>query len=193
MDLFTSFNSIFFVRIGIDLLLMWVLIRGIYFTHYKRSDLFLTFFAFNLVIFLITYMLNEVEMTLGAAFGLFAIFSMLRFRTENISAKDMTYIFIVIALGLIMAISKATWMELLALGTFIILLTLLFDSNLLIRQEISQAIYYDRVDLIQPSSREALLDDLRNRTGLSITRIEIGDIDLLRDTVKITIFYSRKS
>lgn len=191
MDLFTSFNSIFFVRIGIDLLLMWVLIRGIYFTHYKRSDLFLTFFAFNLVIFLITYMLNEVEMTLGAAFGLFAIFSMLRFRTENISAKDMTYIFIVIALGLIMAISKATWMELLALGTFIILLTLLFESNLLIRQEISQAIYYDRVDLIQPSSREALLDDLRNRTGLSITRIEIGDIDLLRDTVKITIFYSR--
>lgn len=191
MDLFTSFNSIFFVRIGIDLLLMWVLIRGIYFTHYKRSDLFLTFFAFNLVIFLITYMLNEVEMTLGAAFGLFAIFSMLRFRTENISAKDMTYIFIVIALGLIMAISKATWMELLALGIFIILLTLLFDSNLLIRQEISQAIYYDRVDLIQPSSREALLYDLRNRTGLSITRIEIGDIDLLRDTVKITIFYSR--
>ncbi|MFM7645400.1 MAG: DUF4956 domain-containing protein [Sphingomonadales bacterium] len=191
MDLFTSFNSIFFVRIGIDLLFMWVLIRGIYFTHYKRSDLFLTFFAFNLVIFLITYMLNEVEMTLGAAFGLFAIFSMLRYRTENISAKDMTYIFIVIALGLIMAISKATWMELLALGTFIILLTLLFESNLLIRQEISQAIYYDRVDLIQPSSREALLDDLRNRTGLPITRIEIGNIDLLRDTVKITIFYSR--
>jgi hypothetical protein len=170
---------------------MWILVRGIYFTHYRRSDLVLTFFSFNLVIFLITYMLNEVEMTLGAAFGLFAIFSMLRYRTENISAKDMTYIFIVIALGLIMAISKATWIELLALGGFIILLTLLFESNLLIRQEISQTIFYDRIDLIQPASREALLEDLRNRTGLSISRIEIGNIDLLRDTVKITIFYSR--
>jgi hypothetical protein len=191
MELFTNFNTIFFVRIGIDLLVMWILVRGIYFTHYRRSDLVLTFFSFNLVIFLITYMLNEVEMTLGAAFGLFAIFSMLRYRTENISAKDMTYIFIVIALGLIMAISKATWIELLALGGFIILLTLLFESNLLIRQEISQTIFYDRIDLIQPASREALLEDLRNRTGLSISRIEIGNIDLLRDTVKITIFYSR--
>jgi hypothetical protein len=191
MELFTNFNTVFFVRIGIDLLVMWILVRGIYFTHYRRSDLVLTFFSFNLVIFLITYMLNEVEMTLGAAFGLFAIFSMLRYRTENISAKDMTYIFIVIALGLIMAISKATWIELLALGGFIILLTLLFESNLLIRQEISQTIFYDRIDLIQPASREALLEDLRNRTGLSISRIEIGNIDLLRDTVKITIFYSR--
>lgn len=191
MELFTNFNTVFFVRIGIDLLVMWILVRGIYFTHYRRSDLVLTFFSFNLVIFLITYMLNEVEMTLGAAFGLFAIFSMLRYRTENISAKDMTYIFIVIALGLIMAISKATWIELLALGGFIILLTLLFESNLLIRQEISQTIFYDRIDLIQPASREALLEDLRNRTGLSISRIEIDNIDLLRDTVKITIFYSR--
>ena len=109
---FEWFNKLpekFFVRLLVDVLTTTILIRLIYYRIYRRTDLFLTFFGFNFVIFLITYLLNKVQMSMGAAFGLFAIFSMLRYRTEGLSAKDMTYLFIVISVGLISAIVKGSW------------------------------------------------------------------------------------
>lgn len=189
LELFEKLNGKFVIRLGIDLLITFIIIRLIYFRHYRRTDLFLTFFAFNVTIFLISYLLNKVEMTMGAAFGLFAVFSMLRYRTENISTKDMTYIFIVIAVGLVMAISKGGWDELSLIGLIIVVLMALLESNWLIRREYSQSVQYDRIDLIQPDRREELLYDLRTRTGLNISRIEIDSIDMLRDSVKITLFY----
>ena len=128
-------------------------------------------------------------MTMGAAFGLFAVFSMLRYRTENISAKDMTYIFIVIALGLVMAISKGGWDELSLIGGIIVALMALLESDWLIRREVSQEVNYDRIELIRPDRRAELIEDLKVRTGLNILRIEIGKIDLLKDTARITIYY----
>ena len=113
----------FFIRMGIDLLSVLVLIRLIYYKNYRRADLFLTFFVFNIIIFLLTYMLNKVVMSMGAAFGLFAVFSMLRYRTEGISAKDMTYLFMVIAIGLISAVSKGGWDELALLNGIILFAT----------------------------------------------------------------------
>jgi hypothetical protein len=189
LDLFDKLNGKFAIRLGIDLLTTFIIIRIIYFRQYRRTDLFLTFFAFNVTIFLISYLLNKVEMTMGAAFGLFAVFSMLRYRTENISAKDMTYIFIVIALGLVMAISKGGWDELMLIGLIVVILMALLESNWLIRREYMQEVKYDRIELIQPAHREELMVDLKKRTGLNITRIEIGNIDLLKDTARITIFY----
>lgn len=189
LELFEKLNWKFAIRLGIDLLTTLIVIRGIYYRHYRRTDLFLTFFAFNVTIFLITYLLNKVEMTMGAAFGLFAVFSMLRYRTENISAKDMTYIFIVIALGLVMAISKGGWDELGLIGLIVVVLMALLESDWLIRREQTQEVYYDRIELIQPHRRAELLADLKERTGLDIIRIEIGNIDLLKDAARITIFH----
>jgi hypothetical protein len=189
LELFERLNWKFAVRLGIDLLTTLIVIRGIYYRHYRRTDLFLTFFSFNVTIFLITYLLNKVEMTMGAAFGLFAVFSMLRYRTENISAKDMTYIFIVIALGLVMAISKGGWDELTLIGSIVVVLMALLESNWLIRREQTQEVFYDRIELIQPQRRAELLADLKGRTGLDIIRIEIGHIDLLKDAARITIFH----
>ena len=189
LELFEKLNWKFAIRLGIDLLTTLIVIRGIYYRHYRRTDLFLTFFAFNVTIFLITYLLNKVEMTMGAAFGLFAVFSMLRYRTENISAKDMTYIFIVIALGLVMAISKGGWDELTLIGLIVVVLMALLESDWLIRREQTQEVFYDRIELIQPQRRAELLADLKERTGLDIIRIEIGNIDLLRDAARITIFH----
>lgn len=189
VELFDKLNWKFAIRLGIDLITTLIVVRGIYYRHYRRTDLFLTFFAFNVTIFLISFLLNKVEMTMGAAFGLFAVFSMLRYRTENISAKDMTYIFIVIAIGLVMAISKGGWDELSLIGTIIVVLMALLESNWLIRREYMQEVHYDRIELIQPDRRAELLADLRARTGLNIIRIEIGNIDLLRDTARITLFY----
>ena len=189
LELFERLNWKFAIRLGIDLLTTMIVIRGIYYRHYRRTDLFLTFFSFNVTIFLITYLLNKVEMTMGAAFGLFAVFSMLRYRTENISAKDMTYIFIVIALGLVMAISKGGWDELGLIGLIVVVLMALLESDWLIRREQTQEVLYDRIELIQPNRRAELLADLKERTGLDIIRIEIGHIDLLKDAARIIIFH----
>ncbi|WP_052353929.1 DUF4956 domain-containing protein [Flectobacillus major] len=179
----------FFIRLGIDFFSVFILIRLIYFKNYRRADLFLTFFVFNLIIFLLTYMLNKVVMSMGAAFGLFAVFSMLRYRTEGISAKDMTYLFMVIAIGLISAVSKGGWDELSVLNGIILLLTWILESGILIRKEYSKQIFYEKIELILPERREELLADLKKRTGLNIHRVDIQEIDFLKDATKMTIFY----
>lgn len=189
---FEWFNKLpekFFVRLLVDVLTTTILIRLIYYRIYRRTDLFLTFFGFNFVIFLITYLLNKVQMSMGAAFGLFAIFSMLRYRTEGLSAKDMTYLFIVISVGLISAIIKGSWDELGLVNGMILLVVWLLEGNLLIKRELTKTIQYDRIELITPERHEELLEDLRVRTGLALHRVEVQEMDFLKDSALIMIFY----
>src|ERR1044072_3686019 len=115
-SLFDKLSGKFFMRLAIDIASVFLLIRFIYFPAHKSREYFFTFFIFNIVIFLITFLLNKVQMSLGAAFGLFAVFTMLRYRTEGISIKDMTYLFLVIAIGLICAVSKGGWDELILIN-----------------------------------------------------------------------------
>ena len=179
----------FATRLAIDLVAVTALVRGVYYRLYRRGDLFLTFFAFNLVVFLITRSLNSAEMTLGAAFGLFAVFSMLRYRTEGISAKDMTYLFLVIALGLVMAIAGGGWPALLLIGAALVGGTALLEGNLVTRREHAQPVHYDNIRLVSPGSRQALIGDLRARTGLDVHRVEIQEIDLLKDAARLMVYY----
>jgi hypothetical protein len=172
-----------------DLVCVGILTRLIYYRQYHRSDLFLTFFSFNMVIFLIAYSLNGVEMTLGAAFGLFAVFSMLRYRTEDISARDMTYMFLVIALGLLMALGAGGWRELAVIGATILGMTFVLEGNWLVRRELTQEIWYDRVDMVKGDKRSVLLEDLRVRTGLNVHRVDVRQIDLLKDAARLTLYH----
>ena len=188
-ELFDKLSSKFFIRLFIDLASVFVLIRLIYYRNYKKADQFLTFFAFNLVIFLLTFLLNKVEMSMGAAFGLFAVFSMLRYRTENISTKDMTYLFLVIAIGLLSAISKGGWDELMLLNCIILILTFLLESNWLIKKEFTKALVYDKIELISPEKRQDLIQDLKTRTGLNIHRVELQEIDFLKDSTRMIVYY----
>lgn len=188
-ELFDKLSSKFFIRLFIDLASVFVLIRLIFYKNYKKADQYLTFFAFNLVIFLITYLLNKVEMSMGAAFGLFAVFSMLRYRTESISTKDMTYLFLVIAIGLLSAISKGGWDELALLNGIILTATFLLESNWLIKKEFTKNIIYDNINLITPEKRTELLADLKKRTGFNIHRVEIQEIDFLKDATRMTIYF----
>lgn len=188
-ELFEKLSSKFFIRLFIDLVSVFVLIRLIFYKNYKKADQYLTFFAFNLVIFLITYLLNKVEMSMGAAFGLFAVFSMLRYRTESISTKDMTYLFLVIAIGLLSAISKGGWDELALLNSIILVATFLLESNWLIKKEFTKNIIYDNINLITPEKRTELLADLKNRTGFNVHRVEIQEIDFLKDATRMTIYF----
>ena len=176
-------------RLAIDLACVAVLIRGVYYRHYRRADLFLTFFSFNLVIFLLAFLLNRVEMTLGAAFGLFAVFSMLRYRTEGISAKDMTYLFLVIALGLLMAVGGGGWAGLALAGASVVACTLLLEGDWLTRRELSQTVLYENIALVGAQARQDLIGDLRRRTGLDVHRVDVQEIDFLRDAARLTVYY----
>ena len=187
--LFEKLSAKFFIRLGIDFLSVLILIRFIYYPIYKNREFFFTFFIFNLIIFLITFLMNKVEMSMGAAFGLFAVFSMLRYRTEGISMKDMTYLFLVIAIGLISAVSKGNWDELSLLNLIIIVFTYLLESNILLKKEFSQIIQYENIEMIKPEFRTELMKDLETRTGIKINRISISKVDFLKDTALIKIYY----
>ncbi len=188
-DLFEKLSAKFFSRLFIDFVSVFILIRFIYYPIYKNREFFFTFFIFNLIIFLITFLLNKVEMSMGAAFGLFAVFSMLRYRTEGISMKDMTYLFLVIAMGLITAISKGNWDELSLLNAIILVFTYLLESNVLLKKEASKTIQYENIEMIKPEFREQLILDLESRTGIKINRISINKVDFLKDTAVIRIYY----
>lgn len=175
-------------RMALDLAFVTVLIRGTYYRHYRRTDLFLTFFSFNVVIFLITNLLTTVEISLSAAFGLFAVFSMLRYRTEGISTPDMTYLFMVIALGLITAASP-DWLQLLPIGLIMIGLTELLESGLFARRELVREVHYDNARLLAEPGQHELLADLRARTGLAVHRVDVQEIDFLRDAARLRVFY----
>ncbi len=187
--LFEKLSPKFFIRLGIDLLAVIILVRFIYFPIYRSRENVFTFFTFNIIIFLITFLLNKVEMSMGAAFGLFAVFSMLRYRTEDISIKDMTYMFLVIAMGLINAVSKGNWDELSLLMAIIILITYLLESNILIKKEVSKIVMYENIELIKPENKALLIADLETRMGVKINQVTIGKIDFLRDSAQIHVYY----
>ena len=190
---FTLFDKLgpkFFIRLGINFVSVFILIRFIYFPVYKNRENFFTLFIFNLIIFLITFILNKSDMSMGAAFGLFAVFSMLRYRTEGISMKDMTYLFLVIAMGLITALSKGNPIEISLINVIILVFTFGLETTVFMKKEVSQNIQYENIEMIRPALRTELLADLENRMGIKINRISIGKIDFLKDTAIIKVYYN---
>jgi hypothetical protein len=137
-------------------------------------------------------MLNKVELSTVAAFGLFAVFSILRYRTEGISAKDMTYLFLNIAIGLLTAVSVGSFFEIGIICCIILLNTILLESNLIVKKESFKLIHYDNINLVNDSNSAELLEDLKKRTGLNIKRFDINEIDFLKDTCTITIYFIEK-
>jgi len=171
------------------LLSMVILLRLIYYPIYRSTEFVFTFFVFNLIIFSITYLLNKVEVSMGAAFGLFAVFSMLRYRTEGISMRNMTYLFLVIALGLIHGISASLVGVTALVSVTLLLCTYLLEGDLLYRRESTKEIMYDKISLTMADRREELIEDLQERTGLKINRIEVDRLDFLRDMAYLKIYY----
>ncbi len=181
-----------YIRLAIDFVSVFILLRLIYYPNYKKMEFFFTFFIFNLTIFFITFLLNTVDISIGAAFGLFAVFSMLRYRTEGISMKDMTYLFLFIAIGMITAILKGSWGELMLFNSLILGFTYVLESNFLLKKELSKTILYENIEMIKPENHPALVEDLRKRTGLKIHRISIDKIDFLKDKAVIQAYYYEK-
>lgn len=181
-------NQTFFISLLINLLTVFIIVRLIYYNNYHKQEVFFTYFLFNIAIFLLTFLLNKIKISMGAAFGLFAVFSMLRYRTEGISMKDMTYLFIVITVGLVSSI-QLEYLDLAIINGIIILFTYLLDGNIFIKREYSKIVNYEKIDLIQPDKQNELVDDLKTRTGLNIHHVSIVKIDFLRDMAILNVYY----
>jgi len=196
IDALSKVSSKIGMRILIDLLTVIILVRYIYYPLYKSKELFFTFFIFNLIMFLISFLLNKVDLSMGAAFGLFAVFSMLRYRTENISIKDMTYLFLSIAIGLVSAVAKVKgapdsheYLFIAGINSAILLFTFLLESNAILKKEMNKIITYGNIELIQADRHQELLADIRTRTGINVHRFSIQKINFLKDSAQIKVYY----
>ena len=184
-------NKKFALGIGIDIAAMLMIFGLIYFPNYRNKEFMFTFFLFNIIIFIITFVLNKTNISMGAAFGLFAVFSMLRYRTEGISMKEMTYLLIAIALGLINAIGL-TLVPILVFNFIFVTFIFILDHPMVFKQEVSKTVLYENIDNIRPENHNLLMEDLRKRTGFDIHRFSISSFDFLKDSTSITIYYYKK-
>lgn len=178
-------------KFGLDALVVFILIRLIYYPIHRKKENLFTYFVFNFLIFFLCILMNNVKLSMGFGFGLFAVFSIIRYRTEQLEVKDMTYLFTCICLAVINALAgkKISLAELLFTNGMILLLVFLLEQVWLTRHEAMRQLIYERIELIKPANRDALHADLRERLGINVSRVEIGRIDLLRDTAMLRVFY----
>ena len=174
-----------------NLIIITVIIRYIYYPVTKNKDYLFTYFLISLTVFLLCVLLDSVKLQLGFALGLFAIFGIIRYRTDPIPIKEMTYLFLVIGVSVVNALSnkKVSHAELVFANLMIVFITYGMERIWLLRHETRKNITYEKIDLILPEKRAELLADLKVRTGIDVIRVEIRRIDFLRDTANLRIFY----
>ena len=179
------------IRFGFNLFISVVVVRYIYYPVTKRKDYLFTYLMFSVIVFFLCQLLSNVKLGLGFALGLFAIFGIIRYRTDPIPIKEMTYLFVVIGISAIngLANKKISYIELIFTNFMIAALTYGLEKVWLMRHESRQTVILEKIELIKPENRQKLLEDMRERTGLNIHRAEIGRIDFLRDTARVRVFY----
>ena len=179
------------IRYGFNLFFAFLIVKLFFDRENTDNDFVFTYFMFNSLIFFFAYLLGNIKIDIGFAFGLFAVFAILRYRTNPIPIKEMTYLFIVITLGVINALSKTevSYNTLLFTNIALVLLTYILERNWQRNLLQSRSILYEKIENIKPENYEKLLSDLKERTGLDIQRFEIRRISFLRDTARIKIYY----
>lgn len=185
----TELDLLFVSRFVINLLSLILLCYVCYFRVSKNSTVAGSFILFGVGVFIITYLLHGVDMSMEFAFGLFAVFTMLRYRTESISIKEMTYLFLVTAIALLTSVGQMSLIDLTTLNAVICLLAFVIDSNIFSTRYQEQSICYERIENITPENRTTLIRDLRDRTGLQVEMVTIEHIDFLRDTAQLKVSY----
>ena len=188
------FNKDFYellIKLLFNLAIVSYIVRYLYFNSTKNKDYLFTYLMISITVFLLCFLLENVKLQLGFALGLFAIFGIIRYRTDPIPIKEMTYLFIVIGISIMNALAnkKISYSELIFANLSILTLTYILERIWLLKKESRKNITYEKIDLIVPEKREELLKDLKIRTGLNINRVEVRRIDFLSDTAQIRIFY----
>lgn len=178
------------IRFLFNVLVTGSIVGLLYYPRSKRRDYSFTFILISVSIFMMIFLLGSVKVKIGFALGLFAIFGIIRYRTEQMPVREMTYLFVIIAISVINALSVTfSWMELIATNVLFFLSVMLTEWNKLLKHVNQKTIKYDRIELVKPDRREELLADLRERTGLKIVKVEVGDMDFLKDMAIIRISY----
>ena len=194
-SIFDTEGSIrFILRLGIDLFFASIVTFAVYMRRYGRNEYLFTYIMFNVVTFTLCFSLRQVPIELGFALGLFAVFGILRYRTEPIRIHDLTYLFIVIGIGIYNAVAnnQVSLGELLIVNGVISGLPGLLENRLQLHQFSSMNIVYDDIAQLN-ASKESFTAELSKRTGKSVQRYRINNIDLLRETIEITVIYKEES
>jgi len=174
-----------------NLIIITIVVRYIYYPVTKNKDYLFTYFLISLTVFLLCILLDSVKLQLGFALGLFAIFGIIRYRTDPIAIKEMTYLFLVIGISVVNALSnkKISHAELIFANFLIVFVTYGMERLWLLKHQTRKNITYEKIELIVPERREELIADLKERVGVDVIRVEVRRIDLLRDTANLRIFY----
>jgi hypothetical protein len=174
-------------RFSLNMIVLLLIVRWLYYSIARRKDYLFSYILIGTVVFLLCFLLENVKLELG-----FAIFGIIRYRTTQLSVKEMTYLFLVIGISVTNALAnkKVSYAELLFTNLAIVAITYGLEKVWLLKHESSKTIIYEKIDLIKPENRDLLIADLRERTGIKeINRIEIGKSDFLKDTARINIYY----
>ncbi len=179
------------VRFGLHIIFILIIVKNLYYKSSKRKDYFFTYLLISTTIFLLCSVLGKVNLELGVALGLFAVFGILRYRTNQIPIREMTYLFIVIGMAVINAMGSNTlsFYEILFANGSLIFFTWILERVWKVSHISRKVVLYDKIDLITPNHNEELKQDLRERLGLNILRVEVGKVDFLKDSARLIVFY----
>ena len=194
------------IRFALNLLVCWLLVHFFYYKKSRRRDYYFTFIVFSSAMLTLLYIMGNVEVGVGLTLGLFAIFGVIRYRTETVPIREMTYLFIIIALAAVnglaplyhvVDLSSAPhyvlgWgnVGVMALvNCLMLLLVWVLESESLVKHVTTKLVQYDRIELIVPEKREELIADLEKRLGVKVENVEIGHVDFLKDSAMIKVYY----
>lgn len=180
------------IRFAFNIGVILLLVRWLYYSNTRRKDYLFTYILIGTIVFILCQMLENVKLDLGFALGLFAVFGILRYRTDQIPIREMTYLFMVIGISVVNALAnkKVSMVEQIFTNGSLIAITYGLERVWLLRHESAKTVIYEKIHLIKQGKRDELIADLQERTGIAIiNRYEIGQIDFLRDTCKIKIYY----
>jgi len=182
------------VRFLINFFFLTAIIRYVYYTKTPRKSYLFTFYMISIISFLICFALKKFEMEVGMGLGLFAIFGIIRYRTNPMRIREMTYLFLVIGLSVINALSnKLSYAEVFFINGIVWFIIYIMENWWLQSNEADKTIVYEKIENIKPQNYEVLISDLENRTGLKINRAVIGKIDFLKDTAEVKIYFDDDS
>ena len=178
------------ILFGINLLVCWVITHFFYYKKSHRRDYYFTYLLFSTAIFFILYQLQNMKVEVGIALGLFGIFSMIRYRTEQLPIREMTYLFVLIAISIVNGAGMASsYASFIATNVLFIVLVGLLETLGFSHREANKIITYEKIELIKPERRAELIADIESRTGLKVRKIQIGSVDFLKDTAFIKVTY----
>ncbi len=179
------------IRFGFNVFISWIIVQFFYYRKSPRRDYYVTFMLFSAVMFLLIFMMENVSMTMGIMLGLFAIFGVIRYRTETVPIREMTYLFVIIGTSVINGLSlNMTYSNLLVANAMLLLLMALLENQRLLKHQTAKLVLYDKIEMIVPERREEMIADLQQRLGIKhIDKIEVGHVDFLRDVAFVKVYY----